>query len=499
MKFDVVAESSPPMDKETAIVVPGFEDSEARFVTGIADEAHPGIDALMKINAVKGEADEAYFLPTPDAPYAGVLLLGLGTFDHFDAESLRRSAGAACRLLEKHEIRRVVFDDTSGLVMPIEAFIEGVVLGQYEFSAFKKAPEMPRVVVEEIVAVTASDEGLDEIREGGERTVAVCEAVNWARDLGNTPPTHMTARILAEEARNMAESLGLKTTIYDEQWLAEHKMEAFLGVARGSAEPPRLVIIEYAHPDAKGTLALVGKGVTFDTGGISIKPSEGMWDMKFDMCGAAAVLGAMRAIAALKPPVNVICAVPTCDNKTGPDAQVPGDIVRAYNGKTIEIRSTDAEGRMLLADTLAYVTEHYAPDAVVDAATLTGACVAALGHYAAGLFGNSEELQSDLELASEATGDRVWPLPLWDEYSRLIKGAHADLLNAGPRGEAGAITAAAFLKEFVGDTPWAHVDIAGTAWGGKHIPYLDPNHATGFGVRLFTQWVVEVAYASEEA
>lgn len=496
MKFDVVAEQIPKMDKSTVIVVPGFEDAEARFVAGIADDAISAIESLIKINAVKGEADEAYFIPTPRAAYAGVVLIGLGQFDRFDAEMLRRSAGAACKLFDQHKIRRVVFDDSSGLVMPIEAFIEGVMLGQYDFTAFKKEPDTPRIVVEEIIAVAASGEGLDEIREGVERTITVCDATNWARDLGNTPPSHMTARILAREAHDMAQDLDLDIVVYDEKWLADMKMDAFLGVARGSAEPPRLIIIKYTHPDAKATLALVGKGVTFDTGGISLKDPQGMWDMKFDMCGAAAVLGAMRAIGTLEPVVNVICAVPTCDNKTGPDAQVPGDIVRAYNGKTIEIHSTDAEGRMLLADTLAYITDHYKPDAVVDAATLTGACIVALGHYAAAVLGNNDELEGDLEIASEASGDRIWPLPLWDEYARLIKGTHADLVNSGPRGEAGSIAAAAFLKEFVGDTPWAHLDIAGTAWGGKHIPYLDSNHATGFGVRLFTQWVVDVAQQS---
>jgi leucyl aminopeptidase len=303
----------------------------------------------------------------------------------------------------------------------------------------------------------------------------------------------MTARILATEAEKMANEFELEVTIFNETDLERMKMDAFLGVNRGSAEPPRLIVLKHDVPESTTTLALVGKGVTFDTGGITLKSGPGMHEMKFDMCGAAAVLGAMRAIAQMNPQVNVVAAVPASDNKPGPNAQVPGDIVRAYNGKTIEIYSTDAEGRMLLADTLAYIVDQYKPDAIVDIATLTGACIYALGHYAAALLGNNDELEGDLELAAEASGDRVWPLPLWDEYGRLMKGVHADLNNAGPRGEAGTITAAAFLQEFVGDTPWAHLDIAGTAWDVKHVPYLHPDHATGFGVRLFTQWVMDVA------
>jgi leucyl aminopeptidase len=215
-----------------------------------------------------------------------------------------------------------------------------------------------------------------------------------------------------------------------------------------------------------------------------------MHEMKFDMCGAAAVLCTMLNVTAIKPKVNVVCVVPAVENMTGPAAQVPGDIVRAYNGKTIEVHNTDAEGRLILADAMAYTVDKYKPDYMVDLATLTGACVVALGHYAAGLFDNNDALRNQLMAAAEVSGERVWPLPLDEDYEKLIEGTHADVCNIGPRGEAGAVTAAAFLKQFVGETPWAHLDIAGTAWGGKHISYLDPKHATGYGVRLLTAWIL---------
>jgi leucyl aminopeptidase len=236
---------------------------------------------------------------------------------------------------------------------------------------------------------------------------------------------------------------------------------------------------------------MVGKGVTFDTGGISLKPGEAMHEMKYDMCGAAAVLCAFMGLVEVKPPINILCVVPAVENKPDAEAMVPGDIIKAYNGKTIEVHNTDAEGRLILADALAYTVDKYKPDMIIDLATLTGACVFALGHYAAGMFSNSDELVAALSLAGETTGEIVWRLPLNADYEKLIEGTHADICNIGPRGEAGAVTAAAFLKQFVGETNWAHLDIAGTAWGGKHISYWDAKHATGFGVRLLTEFVMQ--------
>lgn len=277
--------------------------------------------------------------------------------------------------------------------------------------------------------------------------------------------------------------------------MAKLGMNAILGVARGSEQRANLMVLRYESPGAKRTLAVVGKGVTFDTGGISIKPSESMHEMKYDMSGAAAVLGAMRAIAALKPAINIIALAPAVENMPGANAQRPGDIVKAYNGKTIEVLNTDAEGRLVLADALAYAVDKFKPDCIVDLATLTGACVTALGHYAAGVTATDDALYEALCRASDVSGERIWRLPLWEDYDKLIEGTHADLANIGPRGEAGSIIGGCFLKHFVGDTPWAHLDIAGAAWGGKNISYLRDKDASGFGVRLLTQWILDQAEA----
>jgi leucyl aminopeptidase len=375
-------------------------------------------------------------------------------------------------------------------------FIEGLMLGQYRFDQYKE-PKPDEPAPQRVKAVTITLEALTKAAaDRCEQARVACESANWARDLANTPPNDMTPSQLAHAALEMAEAAGCEGQVLDRNWLEELEMGAFLGVARGSAEPPTLSVLRYTHEAATQTVALVGKGVTFDTGGISIKPSQDMHEMKFDMCGAAAVLGAFRALAALKPAINILCVVPACENSPSGNAQRPGDVVRAYNGKTIEVHNTDAEGRLILADALAYTVAEYAPACVVDLATLTGACVVALGHYAAGMMTTDDALANSLDAAGKVTGERVWRFPLWNDYDKLIEGTHADICNIGPPKEAGAIVGGAFLKHFVDKTPWAHLDIAGAAWGGKHIPYLDPKHATGYGVRLLTEWVLR---KSEEA
>ena len=272
--------------------------------------------------------------------------------------------------------------------------------------------------------------------------------------------------------------------------MAELGMNALLGVARGGSEAPKLIFLEYRHPEAVRTVALVGKGVTFDSGGISLKPPSKMHEMKFDMCGAAAVLCTMMAVSHLKPVINVIGVIPAVTNMPDGRAQTPGDIVRAYNGKTIEVQNTDAEGRLILADALAYTVDTCKPDVIVDIATLTGAAVVALGHVAAAVLGTDDAVVNGLVASGEATGEVLWRLPLWRDYEKQMEGTFADLSNVGPDREAGTITGAAFLKAFVGNTPWAHLDIAGTAYGVKNKPYLESKYATGFGVRLFTHWLL---------
>ncbi len=491
MQIKVVERGGASLSDSSCLVVPISETGERSYGTESTVEDRSALEALASRGAITGKAQEVYFLPTPSgsSPYGGIAVLGLGTLDTFDAEVLRRSAGKACEILAAQRMTHAVFDGTAGYPLPIEAFVEGLMLGQYDFTKYKKDDEDPPARIDAITIVAASSEGMAELQEGCDRCALTCENTNWARDLANTSPQDMTPTALAGEAKAMAGELGCTCTILDEDEMAKLGMDALLSVSKGSSEPARLIVLEYTHEKASKTLAIVGKGVTFDSGGISIKPSEGMHEMKYDMCGAAAVLGAMKTVCRLKPEVNVVCIVPATENMPGSKATVPGDIVRAYNGKTIEIQNTDAEGRLILADALAYTIDKFNPDGIVDLATLTGACIAALGHYAAGVMATSDDLCSELQLAADASGERIWPLPLWKDYGRLMKGTHADLTNTGPKGEAGTITAGCFLQAFTGETPWAHLDIAGTAWGGKHIPYLSPDHATGYGVRLLTQWI----------
>lgn len=472
-----------------ALALPVFEDTFP-VASPLLDEADARtLGRWHEKGLVRGKAEEVHFLPSASRKYEGVLLLSLGKRDACSTETLRRAAGQGCAALNAHRLEQVVFDAAS-LPELAHGVVEGLLLGQYRFDPYKehKPGEAAAPQVENITVVLESE--APAVMRRCEQARLACESANWARDLANTPPNDMTPSRLAGSILEMAEDAGWTGEVFHRDQLEELGMRAFLGVARGSVEPPTLTVLHYGQESAAQTIALVGKGITFDTGGISLKPGQGMHEMKFDMCGAAAVAGAFRAIAALRPALNVVCVIPACENAPGGHAQRPGDIVRAYNGKTIEVHNTDAEGRLLLADALAYTVDRHRPDLVVDLATLTGACVVALGHYAAGLMTDDEALAASLDAAGTVTGERVWRLPLWDEYGKLLEGTHAELCNIGPPREAGAIMGGCFLKHFVGDTPWAHLDIAGTAWGGKHIPYLDAKHATGYGVRLLTEWVV---------
>ena len=310
------------------------------------------------------------------------------------------------------------------------------------------------------------------------------ESVCFARDLGNHPANILTPTYLANESKRIAKANNMKCTITDVSKFEEMGLGSFYGVARGAKEPAKMIIVEYnGGSKSQKPIALVGKGLTFDTGGISLKPGARMDEMKFDMCGSATVMGVMNAVSILQPKINIIFAIGSTENMPGSDAQRPGDIVTAYNGKTIEVLNTDAEGRLVLADVLSYVDKNYNPEFMIDFATLTGAVLVALGHRASGLMGNDDKLINKIKKSSIATSEKVWELPLWDEYSKDIQGKYADIQNLGKAG-AGTITAGAFLKEFVGDTPWCHLDIAGTAWGPKEPEYQPKVGATGVAVRL---------------
>ena len=358
-----------------------------------------------------------------------------------------------------------------------KSLLEGIVLGNYEFLVYKTVDSKPHTL-SKVTVVGECD------KKNQASAIAVANSVNYARDLGNHPANILTPTYLADESKRISKAKNMKCTIFDVSKFEEMGLGSFYGVARGAKEPAKMIIVEYnGGSKNEKPIALVGKGLTFDTGGISLKPGARMDEMKFDMCGSATVMGVMNAVSILQPKINIIFAIGSTENMPGSDAQRPGDIVTAYNGKTIEVLNTDAEGRLVLADVLSYVDKNYTPEFMIDFATLTGAVLVALGHRATGLMGNDKKLINDIKKSGKATDEKVWELPLWPEYSKDIKGKYADIQNLGKAG-AGTITAGAFLKEFVGDTPWCHLDIAGTAWGPKEPGYQPKVGATGVAVRL---------------
>jgi leucyl aminopeptidase len=480
-------------EPKPCLVVGVFKDAPTDFGKAVARKDAAMLETCAEQGLITGKGEGSFLLPTPRSNYTGVLVLGLGERDAITAEAVRRAAGGAVESLRKCRAAHVVLSlpDAS----KADAFVEGLALGQYRFAKYKakKEDDTPDVTVEEVTVLCEKRQGLDELASRCARVAVMCCHANWARDLANMPANDLTPAELARIAQGIAEEAGGECEVLDEAQMRELGMNALLGVAQGSAQPPRLIVMRYTHSEDARTLAIAGKGVTFDTGGISLKSGAGMHEMKWDMCGAAAVLGAMRCVYELKPSVNVVAVVPAVENMPGHNAQRPGDIVTACNGKTVEVHNTDAEGRLILADALACTVRTCEPDCIVDLATLTGACVAALGHFAAGVIANDDAVWEGLNAAAEATGERLWRLPLWEDYEKLMEGTHADLCNIGPEREAGAVTAGCFLKQFVGDTPWAHVDIAGTAWGVKNVSYLDPKSASGYGVRLLTQWILREA------
>jgi leucyl aminopeptidase len=415
-----------------------------------------------------------------------VLLVGAGKPEKFDAAEMRRLSGAAVRYLKAKSIKTValaVDADFAGDDFAAAA-IEGAILGDFEPDRYKTGDDKKSL---DAFALAADTPGLDAAVERGR---VLGEAQNFARGLVNEPANRLTPLGMADAARKMAAEFGLECEVLDRDAMEKLGMGSLLGVALGSAEPPVLIVLRYrpATPQGSAHLGLVGKGVTFDTGGISIKPSEGMEKMKYDMAGGAAMIGAMRAIAQLRPAIGVSAFVPCVENMPGSRAQRPGDIVTAMNGKTIEVINTDAEGRLILADALTYARRQGCTH-LVDAATLTGAVAVALGHLNVGLFASEDAMRDRLLAASRAEGERMWPLPLEDDYKEYLKSAFADIANVGGRW-GGAVTAAVFLKEFAEDTPWVHLDIAGTAWLDESKPYLAKG-PTGLPVRTLVRLAMD--------
>ena len=401
------------------------------------------------------------------------------------AEDGRLTGGAAIGAVAGMTVRSAAValpDDADARF--VQGLAEGLTLASYRFDRHRTPPDDERPPLETCTLLAAGEPEARRLRAAVDRAQILSGAACLARDLVNEPPNHLSPAALAGHAVRVADEHGLRSLVLGPAELAEQGFGALLGVARGSAEEPRFIVLEHAGgaPDA-APLVLVGKGITFDSGGLSIKTGKGMEDMKTDMAGAAAVIGAMQAIAQLGCRQRVIGLIAATENMTGPRAQRPGDVVRSYGGVTIEVLNTDAEGRLVLSDALGYAAT-LKPAAVVDAATLTGAAIVALGHHAAALLGTDEPLLRLVESAAAAAGERVWRLPLWDVYDEPLKSKVADIKNIGDGG-AGTILGAAFLKRFA-SYPWAHLDIAGAAWDVEDVKY-HPSRATGYGARLFTE------------
>lgn len=485
--------SDPLAHQGPLLVVPvAVGDGEPRGFLGRVDEALGGAVArIMAAGDLKGRGkDEVVLYATGPGP-ARIALLGVGKAGDFDAEQVRRFAGRGVRVAERVGVAEVAFvldgfGTSTGETLG-QAAAEGAVLAAWRFT------ELKRPLEDEVASVVAGaffaggGEDARAVAEGVRVGAIIARAQNVARTLQARPGNVATPSHLADEAARVAGAAGLRLTVFDEARMAQEGMHAILAVSRGSEEEARFIILEHrGGGEGEPPLVLVGKGLTFDTGGISIKPAAGMEDMKFDMSGGAAVIAAMQAVAELGVAANVVGLVPSSENLPSGTAVKPGDVIRTLGGKTVEVINTDAEGRLILADALAWGVA-LKPAAMVDCATLTGAVLIALGRHAAAVLGNDDDLVEELRGAGARSGERCWPLPLWPEYGKQLESETADLMNVGGR-EGGSITAAWFLREFVGDTPWAHLDVAGTAYGDGKLPYQRKG-GYGFPMRLLVEWV----------
>jgi leucyl aminopeptidase len=453
---------------------------------------HPKLTSQLSIAMENGEfkakLNQSMVMYSPDCETAKrYIAIGLGESSKYTSDSLRQAAATAGKLvlgLKSKDIAIEFMGEEMLETSDAQALAEGLVMGSYQFLNYKK-PEDSYAGIENVIALSKAD-----IANPLNYGMQISEAVILTRDLGNHPSNIATPTFLADTAETIAKAGDMKLTVFEREDFEKLGFGGIQGVAQGSDVPPKFIIMEYmGGGEGSKTLGLVGKGLTFDSGGISIKPSAGMDEMKFDMLGGAAVLGIMSAVASIKPKLNVIAIVPSTENMLGGEAYKPGDILTAYNGKTIEILNTDAEGRLILADGLSYISKHYKLDGLVDFATLTGAVVVALGHRYSGLLTNDQDFADELINVGKKSQDRVWQLPLDDEYAEDIKSKIADVKNTGAGRSAGTISAGAFLREFVGeDIPWCHVDIAGSGWLTKGRSYL-PDGPSGAGVRLIMELI----------
>jgi leucyl aminopeptidase len=482
---------------EDAVVVFRNQGGEApEFFAAVGRAVGPSFAEALEGAGFQGKAGEVVLVHTAGRIRPRVVVAaGLGPREGMGPERVRQAAARAAQRARDAGCERVAFDAAIGddAAATARACVEGALMGLYRFTRYKTDRDDGGREVKALVCyIGAGDAAAAQV--GVQRGTVVAESVNHVRDLGNLPANVATPTYIADRARAMARTYKLACEVIDRRGMERLGMGALLGVARGSVEPPKLIVLRYEGGKhvagaAARPIALVGKTITFDSGGISLKPADKMEQMKSDMMGGAGVLSVMEAAARLALPISIVGLMPATENMPSGTAIKPGDVVTAMSGTTIEVINTDAEGRLVLADALAYAVKRYQPRLIVDIATLTGACSVALGQHAIGVLGTDAPLIARLQRAAEASGERVWQLPLWEEYYDQIKSDVADLKNTGGR-PAGTITAAAFLSRFVGQTPWAHLDIAGTMWSDDARHYVTKG-PTGAGVRLLIQFLMD--------
>jgi leucyl aminopeptidase len=483
-----------PQSSTELLVIPIFEQDDLQDVSGLDAATGGEVSRARTSGEFRGKLYELFFTPAGRDGWKSrrVALVGAGPRNEFTTERLRRIATTAGLAARQRRVSTLALLNREHraieAALAAQALAEGLVLANYNGASYKTGDE-PRGWVERAEVVMPS--GGRALEDAVERGRVLGECSNMARELANEPSNTLTPRVFADRAASVARAAGLGVDILDEKKIEGLKMGLLLGVARGSVEPPRVIVLTHEPKGAPKApvLGLIGKGITFDTGGISIKPAENMDRMKDDMAGGAAVIGATIAAARLNAPLRIVTVVPATENMPSGTAIKPGDVLRGASGKTVEVLNTDAEGRLILGDGLWYAQQLGATH-LVDVATLTGACVVALGKSINGLFANHDGWRDTVLRASERAGDRSWPMPTYADYFEQLKSEIADFTNTGGR-PAGAITAALFIKEFANDLPWAHLDIAGTAWADEAKPY-QPKGATGVAVRTLAELALDV-------
>jgi leucyl aminopeptidase len=488
--------------KSQAIILALFQDQKE--LTGaplLIDEAGKGLitEFINNGDFAARQYQIAVVYTRGVIPAQRIALVGLGKKDEVNPEIIRTAFAKIMQYLRNINVKEAATSPELNLLSEkdeiVPAIVEGALLGLYQYTPYKTVGREDIKEMEQLNIVVEEKE-YSSIEAAVKKTQIITGAVYFARDLVSAPSNEMTPSIMAQKARLIARRKNVNCKVLDKAKIKKLGMNSLLGVAAGSSEEPKFIILEYSGGSKSAApIALVGKGLTFDSGGICIKPAEKMDEMKSDMSGGAAVMGALMAAADLQLPLNIIGLIPATENMPSGTAYKPGDILKSYSGKTIEVINTDAEGRLILADALSYASR-YKPAAIIDVATLTGACIIALGDDVIGMLGKDEQLKKEINKAAKITGELVWELPLWESYHEQIKSDIADYKNSGGRA-AGTITAAAFLSKFVGDFPWVHLDIAGPAWTSKDKSYI-PKGASGVAVRLLVEFLWKRAFAEKK-